>query len=337
MRSRARTFSHLYVERGAFGHPRTQSIIARFPGSSVVTIDDYQNVFGRGRQDFWRQKASPKLVLANKKDNFLYPGNALLQGSQSPNFYYNALVLNCPYDCHYCYLQGMYAGANVVAFVNLEDYFDATEKACRERAATTEPLNLAISYDTDLLALEAKLGYVAEWIGWARSRDDILIEVRTKSAARQLFKSIRPASQVRISWTLSPEDICRRYESGTPGLEQRLATLNHAAQAGWRIAICIDPILQLPGSGELYGEFVTRIGDALPWEAIERVELGVFRVGSTFFKRMLKRPDTDLLHYPYEHGRNTVSYNKKEREQLVDGVLRPLSKFISREKIYIWT
>jgi spore photoproduct lyase len=91
---KAKAYSHIYVEEAAREHPRTQAILKRFPASKVIVIDDYQNVFGRGRQDFWKQKASPKLILAVKKDNFLYAGNDLLQGNQSPNFCYNALVLN---------------------------------------------------------------------------------------------------------------------------------------------------------------------------------------------------------------------------------------------------
>jgi len=334
---KVKAFSHIYVEDAAREHPRTVAILKRFPNSQVVFIDDYQNVFGRGRQNFWKQKASPKLILALKKDNFLYAGNDLLQGNQSPNFCYNALVLNCPYDCHYCYLQGMYAGANMVAFVNLEDYFEAAIQAILNRSDPENPLHLAISYDTDLMALEGKLGYVSEWIDWARQRDDILMEIRTKSARGRFFEEMEPTSTARFAWTLSPEAISKRYESGAPGLSQRLRAINSAAKAGWRISICVDPILQLPGSDELYKEFVELLSNELPWENIERVELGVFRVGSTFFKRMLKRQDTDLLQYPYEHDKNAVSYKREERERLVEGVLQPLLKNISKEKIFVWT
>ena len=337
MFSKAKAFSHIYVEEAAREHPRTHAILERFPASKVVLIDDYQNVFGRGRQDFWKQKASPKLILAVKKDNFLYAGNELLQGNQSPNFCYNALVLNCPYDCHYCYLQGMYAGANMVAFVNLEDYFEAAEVACRERPVKDAPLHLAISYDTDLLALESKLGFAREWVEWSRGRNDILIEIRTKSTASRLLDAVPPARSIRLAWTLSPDPVAKRYESGAPALAHRLKAIRKAADAGWRISLCLDPVLKLPDSASVYDAFTRQLGEEIPWEAVERVEVGVFRVGSTFFKRMLKRPDTDLLQYPYEHDRNAVSYNREERQWLVDEVCRPLQNNISNEKIFIWT
>ncbi len=337
MLSRAKPFAQIYVEDAVRDHPRTGMILRRFPRSEVVAIDDYKNVFGRARQDFWRQKASPKLILARKKDRFLYAGNDLLQGNQLPNFCYNALVLNCPYDCHYCYLQGMYPGANIVAFVNLEDYFHATEEAVLNRIDKRDPLHLAISYDTDLLALEGKLGFAAEWINWARDREDVLLELRTKSAHTRTFTEIPPTPSMRIAWTLSPESICRRYEMGAPSLTRRLQALLTAAEAGWRLAICIDPILKSPEGETVYPAFVHQLGKTLPWEAIERIELGVFRVGTTFFKRMQKRVDTDLLHYPFEHDTSAVSYNRKERLELVNRVREPLLNYTSREKIFLWT
>lgn len=337
MYSKAKSFSHIYVENGLQEHPRAEAILARFPAAEVVPVDDYQNVFGRGRQDFWRQKASPKLILARKKDNFLYRGNPFLQANLSPNFSYNAMVLNCPYDCHYCYLQGLYSGANIVAFVNLEDFFSAAATACDERPAPEEPMPLAISYDTDLLALEGLLGFAGEWVEWVRHQPDILIEIRTKSAPGGFLRSVEPTPAARLAWTLSPDSIARRYESGAPSLKMRLKAMNEAAACGWRMTLCIDPILNLPGAGEIYRQFVEQLAAEAPWPAVERVELGVFRVSSAYFKRMLSRPGTDLLHYPYEHASKVVSYNKKEREDLVDAVQSGLLATISKEKIFIWT
>ena len=337
MYSKARTFSHIYVEAGVRDHPRTARILKRFPSSCLVTVDDYQNVFGRGRQDFWRQKGSPKLVLAAKKDQFLYAGNAFLQGSVSPNFCYNALVLNCPYDCHYCYLQGMYGGANLVAFVNLEEYFTAAAAAIRERKDPRAPLELAISYDTDLLALEGILGYVREWAAWARGQPSLRIEVRTKSAPLRFLETVEPTDALRIAWTLSPETVAQRYETGAPPLEKRLAALQEAAQKGWRISLCLDPVLKVADWRTVYGEFLDRLGSGIPWAAVDRVEVGVFRMSPAYFRKMQKRPGTDLLHYPYEHANNAVSYNKEERESLTGMVASRLRKHISHNKILIWT
>jgi spore photoproduct lyase len=337
MLSKTKPFSHIYVEEGVAGEPRCERILARFRNSEVVVVDDYQNVFGRGRQDFWRQKAAPKLILARKKDQFLYAGNDFLQAGVSPNFAYNALVMNCPYDCHYCYLQGMYGSANLVAFVNLEDYFAAAEAFHARRPDPEAPAILAISYDTDLLALEGILGYVSEWVEWSRGRNQWIIEVRTKSTGGRLLGEVPPDPCMRIAWTLSPERVAQRYESGAPALGQRLAGMRRAAEKGWRLTLSVDPILRVPGWREVYTHFASQLREAVPWEAVDRVELGVFRVGTQHFKRMRKRPGTDLLHYPYEHASNTVSLNEEVREEMVGLLHNHLTETISPNIIHIWT
>ena len=337
MYSKANPFSHVYVEKAVAQSARTCRILERFKRSTIVMIDDYNNVFGRGRQDFWRQKASPKLILAAKKDNFLYPGNEFLQENAYPNFCYNALVLNCPYDCHYCYLQGMYPGANVVAFVNLEAYFDAVEDFLGARPDPLEPVRLAISYDSDLLALEGILGYVHEWTEWSRGREAVEVEVRTKSARRRFFREVEVSPQMRIAWTLSPAEVCDRYESGAPPLTARLEALAEAVRAGWRISLCLDPVLKVPDWEKVYAEFADELAESVPWAAVERVEVGVFRVGVQAFRRMQKRPDTDLLHYPFEHANKAVSYKEEVRAEMMDSLRTRLARSISPTKIYLWT
>ena len=337
MLSKARHFSRVYVERAVRDHPRTQRLLARFPKSRIVEVEDYQNVFGRGGQDFWRQKASTQLILAAKKESFLYAGNAFQQLGMAPNFCYNACVLNCPYDCHYCYLQGLYVSANWVVFVNLEDFFAAAEARLANRPEPEKPMELAISYDSDLLALEGLLGYVREWTEWARGRSGLQMEVRTKSAPGRFLREVPPCDEVRLSWTLSPASVCERYESGAPGLEARLDAVALAIEKGWRVSLSLDPVLKVPDAEAVYGAFINHLGRRLPTERIEWVEVGVFRVSPPHFKRMRRRPQTDLLHYPFEHGSTTVSYSEPEREELIRGVVTRLHHLFPKNHLYIWT
>jgi spore photoproduct lyase len=152
----------------------------------------------------------------------------------------------------------------------------------------------------------------------------------------RLLETVDPVSSVRLAWTLSPESVASRYESGAPSLVSRLKAVRKAAERGWRIGLCLDPILMVHHREETYGEFMDLLECEIPWKMVEQVELGVFRMSSTHFKRMQKRPGTDLLQYPYEHDKNAVSYNLKERKELLDLVYGKLLKLISEEKIHLW-
>ncbi len=96
-------FSHIYVENGAEHFADAQRLLSRFSQAKTIAIDDYKAVFNRKGQSFQSQKQSMKLILAVKKSNFIYHGSPYAPDFGNPNFYYNALLLNCVYNCDYCY------------------------------------------------------------------------------------------------------------------------------------------------------------------------------------------------------------------------------------------
>ena len=86
--------------------------------------------------------------------------------------------------------KGCIRPANIVIFVNLKDYFEATREAIRQRADPSNPLYLAISYDTDLLAFESIVPYSRKWIEFQSPGAEPVD--RDSYEERQLQQSIRP-------------------------------------------------------------------------------------------------------------------------------------------------
>ena len=117
-------FSHIYVERRIRNHPRTEQILLRFPQAQIVEIEHYKDVFNRHGQDCVRQHQAQALILAEKTDHFFYEGAPVCQDFGNTNFYYCSTMMNCIYDCSYCYLKGMYPSGHMVLFVNIEDYLE---------------------------------------------------------------------------------------------------------------------------------------------------------------------------------------------------------------------
>ena len=94
-----------------------KAVLSKFKNNQVINIEKYTEILNRNQQDFKLQKLSPKLILAVKKDGFIYKGSDVLPSFGHNHFYYNSVIQNCIYDCDYCYLQGMYNSANIVVFV----------------------------------------------------------------------------------------------------------------------------------------------------------------------------------------------------------------------------
>ena len=195
-----RKFSHIYVEEDAFTFGITENILKKFPGSNVMVIKHYKDIFCRKHQDFRAQKCSQALILAVNREKSVYKGARVCQDFGNEHFYYCSNVKNCIFDCEYCYLQGMYSSGNIVIFVDMDKIFKETGELLRKH-----PVYLCISYDTDLLALEGITGFLEKWAQFASSYNNLTIEVRTKSG--NIINSKSQINNLIFAWTMSPEHI----------------------------------------------------------------------------------------------------------------------------------
>ncbi len=331
MNPRIRPFERIYVEEAAREHPGTARVLEQLASSRVIVIDHYKDLFNRPRQDWRAQKQAPSLILARRRDDFLYDGSAHTPDFGHPRFFYNALALNCVYDCGYCYLQGMFPGAHVTLFVNNEDYLAAADRALRDG-----PLYLALSYDTDLLTFEHLLPHAREWLAFARSRPELTVEIRTKSARYNLLRGIEPIPNAVLAWTLSPQPVVERHEAMTPSLRHRVRAAAEAMRDGWRVRICIDPILRVPDWEKVYPDFIDELAGHLNLANIQDFSLGVFRINKDYLKNMKRRAaPSELLHYPYENNNGLSSYPKPQRDDMTALVRECLLRHVGAERIFV--
>jgi len=322
-----RRFSHIYLENRAAEYPLTRRVLAHFNEATVVRIDNYKRVFNRPRQDFQLQKRAPKLIIAVKNSPYLYRGSDQCQSYGLKNFYYTTPMLNCPFNCDYCYLQGMYPSSYLVFFANHDDFLRSARKHLRKQASEAEPLFASISYDTDILPFESTTHYARDWIELAKQQTDLRIEIRTKSAAYRCLDEMDPVERVVLSWSLSPPALAKRYEHGAPTLARRLSSINQAIAGGWRVRLCLDPVLPTEDPVATYGRAIEQIAREIDLAKVVDVSVGPFRMGKTHFRRIKKlRPDSALFH------RN----GGEDLEQITDYVASKLAKYLPKEKVIRW-
>lgn len=330
-------FSHIYVEEGAEDFPMAKDILKRLPNAEVIPVQDYKSVFNRSGQDFQAQKKSMKLILALKKDGFLYKATDVVQDAGFQNFYYTTPMLNCLYNCRYCFLQGMYPSANLVVFVNDTEFFSAAEKAAKERNAKKEPLMLSVSYSTDLLAFENIVPWTRKWIDFCKTNSDIMLEIRTKSALFSAIQDVEPLDEIILAWTLSPDAVAKAYEWDAPSVSRRIKAVKQAIEKGWKVRLCLDPVIKIPDWELVYSEFIQRICSEIPAEGIRDITVGTFRMGRDFFKRARKRlPASDLYYQNYEDRGAVISLPQNESAEIAETIKGQLTEFINEERIAVW-
>ena len=322
-------FSHIYVEDEARNYAITEEILGRFRASQCIAIKHYKDIFNRNRQDFFLQKQSPALILAVKKGELVYPGARVCQSFGNDNFYYTSNIMNCIYDCEYCYLQGMYPGGNIVIFVNQEDIFKKVKELLMEGN-----VYLCVSYDTDLLALEGMTGFTKKWIDFTLENPGLKIEIRTKSAYSEGFSHFPKCDRVIFAWTLSPEEIIRAYEHHTPGLQARLSALRSAMDSGYRTRLCFDPMIYVKNYREIYAKMYGDVFSAIDAGRVLDISLGVFRISSGYLKSLRKSRRSLIGEYPYANIDGICSYEEKKSREMLDFARLEISKYIDVSKIY---
>ncbi|MPQ43083.1 SPL family radical SAM protein [Clostridium tarantellae] len=325
------SFSHIYIEKEALNHPNAVKILEYFNRAEIIKINHYKDMFSRGNQVYSLQKKSIKLILAIKKDNLLYKGAEVCESFDNSNFYYTSTMMNCVYDCEYCYLQGMYTSSNVVIFVNIEDIFKEIEELLSKKS-----IYLCISYDTDILAFEKVIGYGAKWIEFAnKHKEKLKIELRTKSANFKSIENVQVSSNMILAWTLSPEIVINEYERKTPALKYRLLSIKEAIDKGWQVRLCFDPMLYISNWKNHYKSLVEATFNEIEKEKILDVSIGVFRVSKDYLKKMRKqRPYSIILNFPFETTNGVSSYSTHIEKDMKEYMCNEIKKYIPEEKIY---
>ena len=322
-------FSHVYVENKARRYPLTGEILEKNGDCSVIEIEHYKDVFDRPRQDAEAQKKNPALILAVRDGTRIFKGAPVCQYFGQRNFYYSSCVMNCLFDCEYCYLKGMYPSSNIVVFVNFEDYANDVKELLKEG-----PLYVCASYDTDLIALNGLTGLADRWISLAEENRDLLVELRTKAAPMEL----KNVSNVIYAFTLSPDEIAKRYERNVPSIDARIKAAARAVENGCKVRACFDPMILTGNWEEVYGGFADHVAQKIDFSKLTDVSVGCFRISKEYLSSMRKKClDSEIAWYPYVIRNGVAQYEEDTDRKMQEFMRARLARHIAEEKIFTWT
>ena len=323
-------FSRIYIEKEAMDYPLARAVLDKLPQAKRVMIDHYKDVFNRPRQDFRAQKGSQQLILALKRPPYLYPLSPLCETYGYGRAFYATPVLNCPYDCDFCFLQGAYPSAHMVVFVNDGDFFGAVRNE-------KEPFFLSVTYENDLMALEGLIPWTGQWLDFAKEMPHMEMEIRTRSSNLGVLDGREPMPNVVLAWSLSPAEAAGKYEKRAPAPARRIEAARRVMDAGWRVRLCIEPVIRIPHWEEKYRDLIDAVFHELPADKVDSAVADVFRMGRQGFDSIFKtRGDTDLFSFRPAAAGDSVTY--PECREMGHSVREMLLTHMPRERVYggIW-
>ena len=321
-------FDTIYIEELLYNSDLTNQILKKLAFNHIVLCKNYKEVFNPSNQNFRIQKMNPCLIIAQKKEKLIFRTPEKFTIGYKNNFYFSHM-LNCIYDCKYCYLQGMYSSANMVLFINFDDFKKEIEKIVQK---TSDSICFFSGYECDSLALDKITNFSNYFINIFKNSSAFL-ELRTKSInIKSLLKhEANPNTICAIG--LNPEEIVEKYELKTASLSNRIDAIQILQKKGWKVGLRFDPLLLVDKYEDTYRDFFKFIFKSIDSKKLHSITLGDFRMPKKYFEK-LKKINVDQSYLFDSVLKNNKIYDLNTR-CIRDFCYEEIVKYCSNEIVFM--
>ena len=323
----------IYIENQIKNHRRTKEILSKFKKNiDIIYCDHYGEIFNIKSQNFRTQKKKPSLILAKKEGKKLHniPKTFSIGGKKN---YYFSHMLNCIYDCEYCFLQGKHMSAHYLLFVNYEDFFVEIKKKINKNRE--EKSYFFSGYDCDSLAFDGITGFIESFFPIFQKNKNGILELRTKSTQINKILKYKPIDNCIIAFSFTPENISKLIEHKTPSVKKRIVAMKKLANAGWKLGLRFDPIIPACNFAKIYENLFKNIAANINEKDIHSISFGMMRFPKKMFKRMNKENSNKrILSLSLENRKGIYTYKEKMENKLENIIVSKLRKYMKNTPIY---
>ena len=323
----------VYIEKRIINHPRTKKILSRFKKKiNIITCDHYGEIFNIKSQNFRIQKKEPALIIAKKEGKKILqvPKNFGIGGDHN---YYFSHMLNCIYDCEYCFLQGKHMSAHYLLFVNYEDFLSEIKNKIKDNKF--HKTYFFSGYDCDSLALDGITGFVDNFLPIFKKNKNGILELRTKSTQINSILKHKPINNCILAFSFTPDKISRKIEHKTPSVKKRIKAIKELADKGWKIGLRFDPIIPTLNFNNDYEELIKDIASSIPKKNLHSISFGMMRFPKKIFKKINKElTSKEIYKFPITKRNNLFSYPKELENKLSEFIYKTIKKNLGKVPIY---
>ena len=316
----------IYIEETLLQHPRVIDIKKRFPEATYIICERYTEIFNRKAQNFRLQKKQPALILAEKYKKLVLPTPTNYAIGAENNYYFSHM-LNCIYDCRYCFLQGMFRSAHHVFFVNFEDFAREIKQTVSRH--DDGEVHFFSGYDCDSLALDAITGFTGFFLDIFENLPTALLELRTKSIRIKSLLAREPIPNCVIACSFTPDEISKAIEYKTPAVSRRIEAMQKLQKYGWKLGLRFDPLIYNENFKNQYDKLFNTVFSVLETGSLHSVSLGSFRLPRDYFRKIQRLyPDETLLASPFSEGNGLVGYRHNIQNELMSYCSEQIRRYI---------
>ena len=284
----------IYVEKNVVGLPVLRHILRELPCVPVEYIDDYRKITIKGNTIDAVYKESKECLAIARRKGELVKQFRCRDGIVGSREYYIIHGNNCLFDCEYCFLQSYFENAVPTLFINHDEMLNAIRDVLI--SSGNEMLIFHSGELCDALAFDDLTCLSSRLVSLFSEFPDARLELRTKTTTVDNLQNVTGTNNVVVSWTFSPQIVIDNHEHKTPPLEDRINAAHKAQKAGYKIGVCLDPIIRCKNWFSNYESMLNLLFDSLDLSGIKFVSLGGFRFLPSLASIIReRRPQSNLL------------------------------------------
>jgi len=266
----------IYIEESQMKNEMVKAVLERFSNIKPVYIDKLKNV-DIPVEEYSDTLGKDKLFLV--EENFdIFKKCPCTRNVFGCHYYILNIGFGCVYDCTYCYLQHYANFPGIIMPVNIKQMLEKLKKILGKHKKV---LRIGTGEFTDSLILDDIIPYTKYLINFFRNQKHYL-ELKTKSINIENILSIKPSSNIVISWSLNTPSRIKKEEYYTPSLKERLKAAGQVIRKGYNVGFHFDPIIFYDNWEKEYKETVEEMFEHARGH-IQWISLGMLR-----FNRELK-------------------------------------------------
>lgn len=250
------------------------------------------------------------------------------------------IASSCPLGCSYCYLKDV----NKKAVPKIYTNFELLKQEISElRNKETGKIRLNAGENSDSLVFEPQAGLIAALDDTLDNLPVIQVELRTKTANVDFLEYLRNKDKFTIVFTISPENIIRKYEKLTANLKERIHAAKKCQDYGFQVGLRFEPIINSKSLEDDYIKTIKLISENLETDKIQSVGMSCLRFTKGLMKKIEKSSPELLLDEFVQCPDGKYRYFRVIRtriyRQLIDILkqyLPGVNAFLSSEPEYVW-
>jgi spore photoproduct lyase len=323
----------IFISKSSYKEEMVKNALNQFKKSEVIILNDKEKPEYSNYHPI--EKGKKWLFFTKNIGGLLKPCPCTPQYISCNYFVLNP-VLNCNFDCAYCFLQLYLNNPIITVNTNFED-FDR-EVSSFKNSYPGKFLRIGSGQWSDSLSMDGFLNISPRLIKKIAAIPGTILELKTKSnKIESILDYPESPNNVVISWSVNPDKIIKGQEYKTSTLSERINAAKKCQDKGYLIGLHFDPLIHYPGWEEDYSNLIKYIFENLEKERIIWISLGSLRFAPKLKPIIQSRfPKNSLITGELIPGKDEkLRYFKKIRIWLYKFIFNEIIRYDKDAFIYL--